>query len=112
MRTRNIALVLIFSIITFGIYALYWLVSTKNEMNRMGAQIPTAWLIIIPFVNIWWQWKYSEGVEVVSRKEMSGVVAFLLLFLLGVIGMMILQVTFNKIADQGAQLPPAQAISY
>ena len=118
MTKRNVVLVILFSILTLGIYSIYWLVATKNEMNRMGAQIPTAWILLAalipivgPLVVLWWEWKYCEGVELVSRKEMSGVVAFLLLFLLSVIGMAILQITFNKIAEQdGGQLPQAQAM--
>jgi FtsH-binding integral membrane protein len=112
MTRRSIAFVLILSFITFGIYSLYWFVVTKDEMNRMGAQIPTAWLIIVPIANIWWMWKYSEGVEVATRKDMSGAVAFILLFLVGAIGMAILQNSFNKVADSGrAAIPPAQVMS-
>jgi hypothetical protein len=111
MTQRSVVLVIILTFITFGIYPIYWFVATKNEMNRSGAQIPTAWLMIVPIANIWWMWKYSEGVEVVTRKEMTGVIAFILLFLLGIIGMAILQVTFNKVASSGAAIPPAQAIS-
>ena len=95
MKKRSVVGVLILSIITFGIYALVWAVKTKTEMNALGAQIPTAWLLIIPFVNLWWLWKYSEGVERVSRAKMSGALAFVLLFLLGPIGMAILQSTYN-----------------
>ncbi len=98
MKERSPALVLVFSIITLGIYAIVWMVKTKNEMNRSGANIPTAWLIIIPIVSIWWMWKYSEGVETVTNKEMSGPIAFILLFLLSIIGMAIIQVNFNKVA--------------
>lgn len=98
MKERSPALVLVFSLITLGIYAIVWMVKTKNEMNRSGANIPTAWLIIIPIVSIWWMWKYSEGVETVTNKEMSGPIAFILLFLLSIIGMAIIQVNFNKVA--------------
>ena len=60
--------------------------------------IPTAWLLIIPIVNIWWIWKYSEGVDMATNKEISGPIAFILLFLLGFIGMAIIQASFNKTA--------------
>lgn len=95
MTRRSVAGVFFLSIITFGIYALVWAVKTKTEMNALGAQIPTAWLLIIPFVNLWWLWKYSEGVDHVSRGKMSSALAFILLFLLGPIGMAILQSTYN-----------------
>jgi hypothetical protein len=98
MKRRSVVGVLILSIVTFGIYAVVWAVKTKGEMNALGAQIPTAWLLIIPLVNIWWLWKYAEGVEDVSKGKMSGALAFVLLFLLGPIGMAILQSTFNGLA--------------
>lgn len=33
MKNRNIALCIIFSIITFGIYGIYWFICLTNEMN-------------------------------------------------------------------------------
>lgn len=45
--------VLLLPLITFGIYQIVWYVKTKNEMNQLGATIPTAWLVIVPIVNIW-----------------------------------------------------------
>lgn len=93
-------MVFVLSFLTFGIYGLYWFVSTKNEMNERGADIPTAWLLIIPLVNIWWTWKYCEGVDHVSRGKLSGAVSFLLIFVLGVIGMAIVQATFNDIKTE------------
>jgi len=98
MQQRSPFLVFLLSLITFGIYGIVWYVNTKNEMNARGAQIPTAWLLIIPIVNIYWVWKYSEGVELVTNKDMSTAVAFILLFLLGIIGMAIIQSKFNSIA--------------
>jgi hypothetical protein len=115
MKHRGPLAVLFLSIITFGIYSIVWQVKTKNEMNRLGATIPTAWLIIVPFVNWWWLWKYSEGVELATKKEMSTVVSFILLFVLGAIGMAIIQNEFNKILSNqmqgvtGVPTPPTAA---
>ena len=105
MTRRSSVLVILLTLLTFGLYGLYWMVSTKNEMNRQGAQIPTAWLMIIPLVSIYWIWKYCEGVEQVSDRQMSGVVAFLLLFFLGAIGIAILQTQYNKIPQRDVLLP-------
>lgn len=102
MKQRSPIAVFFLSIITFGIYALVWAVKTKNEMNKLGAQIPTAWLIIIPFVSIWWVWKYSEGVEKVTNGKMSAVMAFVLQFLLSIIGMAIIQNEFNQVGSAAA----------
>jgi hypothetical protein len=102
MKNRSPIAVFFLPFVTFGIYGLVWQVKTKGEMNRLGAGIPTAWLLIVPLVNIWWLWKYSEGVEKVTNGGMSGVLAFVLLFLLGVVGMAIIQNEFNKVAASAA----------
>ena len=63
----------------------------------MGAEIPTAWLIIIPFVNIYWLWRWSQGVEKVTKGALNAVSALLLGWLLSCIGGAIIQSYFNKI---------------
>ena len=98
MRHRNPMMVVLLSIITLGIYSLVWYVTTKNEMNTKGANIPTAWLLVIPFVDYFWLWKFSEGVEVVTSKKMGAGVAFCLQFFLSVIGMAIIQDKLNQVA--------------
>ncbi|HET6612200.1 MAG TPA: DUF4234 domain-containing protein [Kofleriaceae bacterium] len=109
MRTRSAPLVFLFGLITFGIYTLYWMVSTKNELNQRGAAIPTAWLLIVPIANIWWMWKYGEGAERATGGKVSGAVAFLLLFLLGTIGMAVVQSMYNSLPAAGqAQMPQAR----
>ncbi|MFC1999734.1 DUF4234 domain-containing protein [Chloroflexota bacterium] len=97
MTNRSPIMVFILSFITFGIYGIYWMVVTKNEMKARGADIPTAWLIIVPFVNIWWEWKFSVGVEKVTNKGMTAPIAFILLWILGMIGGAIIQSELNKV---------------
>lgn len=110
MTKRSVIGVLILSFITFGIYHLYWYIKTKDEMVELGAEIPTGWLLIIPFANIYWVWKWCVGVEHVSRGKMSAPVALLLMLLLHFIGTAIMQVTFNEVADERARgnLPQAR----
>ncbi|MEI8134505.1 MAG: DUF4234 domain-containing protein [bacterium] len=97
MTKRSPIAVFFLSIITFGIYIIVWRVKTKDEMNRLGANIPSAWLMIIPLVNFWWLWEYAEGVEKVTKRGMSQPVAFILLFLLSAIGDAVIQDSFNKV---------------
>ena len=97
MTERNPVVVALLSIITFGIYTLVWLVMTKREMCARGADIPTAWLVIVPLVNIWWLWKYSEGVEKITKSSMQAALSFILLFLVEFIGIAIVQYEFNKL---------------
>ena len=98
MKQRSPVAVILLPFVTFGIYSIYWLVSTKTEMTKLGAKIPTAWLIIVPLANIWWYWKYSEGVDSITNNKISNVIAFILLLLLGFIGQAIIQDSFNNVS--------------
>lgn len=100
MTKRSVGSVVILSIVTFGIYALIWFVRSKDEMNKAGADIPSAWLMIVPFASIYWMWKWAGGVEMVTRGKQSQGVAFIMVFLLSIIGMAIMQDAFNKTSDQ------------
>ena len=111
MKQRSPIAVFLLPFITFGIYSLYWMVKTKGEMNEKGSKIPTAWLIIVPFVNIWWMWKYGEGVEKVTNEKLSGVLAFILLLLLGSIGQAVIQNSFNAIIAVVPSAPTSAPIT-
>jgi hypothetical protein len=111
MKHRSVLAVILLSIFTLGIYTIVWLVKTKREMNSMGAEIPTAWWIIVPIGNIWWTYKYSQGVEKVTKGKVNAIMAFVLFYLLWVIGMAILQSEYNKLVagktDKTAEVPAA-----
>ena len=49
VKYRNLALVIVFSIITLVIYAVYWLVSTTSELRKMrsSARIQRAVVTIL-----------------------------------------------------------------
>lgn len=98
VKQRNIFLVYVFSIITFGIYALYWSVSTKNEINSLGAKIPTAWLLIIPIANIYWVYKYCEGFAEKVKKDHNTLLWFILYIVAGIVMPAIVQSELNKLA--------------
>jgi hypothetical protein len=96
MTNRSPVLVIILSLITCGFYYIYWLVNTKGEMNKLGAEIPTAWLLIIPFVNIYWLWRWSQGVEKITKGALTAVPVFLLCWLVAIVAGPIIQSYFNK----------------
>ncbi len=100
MQKRSPLTVMLLVLVTIGIYGIVWLVKTKGEMVEKGAEIPTAWLLIIPLANIYWLWKYSQGVGHVTGGKTDPILAFVLLWLLGLIGMGIIQNEFNnKVAE-------------
>ena len=99
MKKRSVIGVVLFPLLTFGIYGLYWFVSTKKELNAQGASIPTAWLIIIPIANIWWMWKYYEAAEQVTNKKVNGILMFVLAFFISsLISNAICQDAYNNLA--------------
>ena len=102
MTQRSPALVLVLALVTFGIYGIVWLVQAKGEMNNQGCEIPTAWLLIVPIANLFWLWKFSEGVGKVTNNQTSPGVAFLMLWMLGPIGMAIIQSSFNNLSAPAA----------
>lgn len=93
--------VYLLTIITFGIYGIYWEVKTKEEINSLGADIPTAWLLIIPIANIYWLYKYAEGYSNVVKKDTNGILWFIVFWLITIIMPAIVQSDLNKIADGG-----------
>ena len=109
MQHRSPIGVFLLTIVTLGIYGIVWSVKTKNELNKLGADIPTAWLIIIPLVNLYWAWKYCEGVEKVTNGKISAIIGFILFYFLGVIAMIIFQSEFNKLSAAPAGGSPAPA---
>jgi len=105
VEKRNPIAVFLLPMVTFGIYSLYWLVKTKGELNRSGAErIPTAWWWLVPLVGqIYWLWKYSKGAAQVTNNRYSDGVCFLLLFLLGFIGNAIMQSAYNELDNTQAK---------
>jgi hypothetical protein len=98
MTQRSPIVVVLLTLVTFGIYALIWHVKTKNEMNRVyGTAIPTAWWLLVPFVGgLYWLWKWSEGAE--KATGTSGITVFLLMFVIPIVGIPVMTSKFNAAA--------------
>jgi len=51
MKKRNPIVVLLLSLVTLGIYDIYWLVVTKKELNqKTKVHTPTLWMIFAPLL--------------------------------------------------------------
>jgi hypothetical protein len=104
--------VFVLSIVTLGIYSIVWFVKTRREMVARGAEVPTAWLLIVPIANLYWTWKWCEGVETVTSGKMSLAMAFVLVVALnviglGIFGMALVQKAFNQVStpdDRGLRM--------
>ncbi len=96
IEKRNVVMVYLLTAVTFGIYGLYWLYKTKEEINSLGAEIPTFWLMIIPLANIYWVWKYCEAFSEKVKKDDNAVLWFLLYLFVGFVMPAIVQSELNK----------------
>jgi len=97
VKCRSILMVYLLSILTFGIYYLYWAVQTKEEMNSLGANIPTGWLLIIPIANLYWWYKYCDAFAKFVSKDNNGVLYFIIFIILPIIIPAIVQSGLNEI---------------
>ena len=104
VKYRNPVLVIVFSIITLGIYSIYWLVSTTNELRKVTSSAPNPWfllLVLVPLVNIfvvlWYYWQYSVAIGEISNFEPW--LLFILWLLVSPAAMVIAQIELNKKAQ-------------
>lgn len=98
MTQRSPIVVFLLTLVTFGIYPIVWLYKTKEEMNTLGAEIPTMFYVFIPVIGpLLWAWKYAQGVEKVTRQGTSAGMAFIYLFIGAYGGFAMLQSSYNKL---------------
>jgi len=100
IKKRNPALVVIFSIITLGIYFIYWAVKTKEEIKSLGADIPTVWFIIVPIGNLYLLYKYCVGFSEFVKKDRMDVLWFLVAVTVFPVFPVIVQTELNKLTNQ------------
>lgn len=104
VKYRNPILVIVFGLITLGIYSIYWFYSTSKELIELNKSDSNAllWLIglFIPFVNLYVFWKYSKAVEQASGGSMNAILIFVLSFIFNPIAQYLVQTELNKHATK------------
>ena len=123
VKYRHLAWVIVFSIITLGIYSIYWFVVTALELKEMKAKNPpNPWwvlgmvgfsllgMIITPFVitvgwifyliglviAIYFYWMYSKAIHEVSKGRVNNILVFVFFIIFSLISMIIVQLELNK----------------
>lgn len=109
IKPRSIATAIVLSLVTCGIYAIYWFVSLTNEMNRASGRVNdtnggTAFLLNLVTCGIYgffWAYKLGEKRDVIANETGSSNVLYLVLtFLgLGIVVYGLAQDTLNKAID-------------
>ncbi len=106
IKKRSVATAIILSIITFGIYQIYWFICLTNETNRAsgrtgdtsGGKAFLLTLITFGIYEFFWAHKLGEKSDIISRQKNSSNAIYLILTLfgLGIIVFALAQDTLNK----------------
>lgn len=103
VKNRNVWFVIIVSIITCFIYAIYWFYQTRKELygitKKEGNALVDTILLFIPLVNIWIWYKYADDVEAASKAAQNKWIVFLLFMVFFPAGQFLVQNELNAHAD-------------
>ena len=110
IKRRNIALCIILSLVTCGIYGIYWFVclteDTKTAANVEGTSGIVAYLLSVITCNIYglyWAYKQGEKIDMAKQKKgmpssNSNVLYLLLCLFVPVVAWALMQNELNNLA--------------
>ena len=115
VQNRNIAMNIVLSLVTCGIYGLYWFITLTDDTNTVSGETNgtsgiTALLLTIVTCGIYgWYWAYKQGEKMDRACATRGIAAsnssvlYLLLFIfgLGIIAYAIMQDKLNQMSTDG-----------
>ncbi len=105
IKERNMIAQILLTIVTFGIYSIYWFYVISEEMKGIAqddqAQ-PALWtvLLFIPIAQIYSLYKFSELYEKISKENFNRWLMFVLWLVFSPAVWFIVQIDLNKRAQQ------------
>lgn len=113
IQPRSLATAIILSIVTCGIYGIYWFICLTNEMNCLcgrpndtnGGTAFFLNLITCGIYFYYWAYKMGEKRDVIARENGSSNILYLVLAFVGlsIVVNCLLQDTINKVVDNRQQ---------
>ena len=109
VQKRDIALCIIFTLITCGIYEIYWYVCLANEINTVSDTQDTSggMVLLLTFITcgiygLFWAFKCGEKIDTAKQKRgiasSNGGILYLLLYIFGgIIAYALIQNEINKL---------------
>ena len=104
---RSIPVAIILSFVTFGIYAIYWMIQLNTEINAVsGDQNATSGGMVFLFTLLtcgiyghFWMYKMGGKCDQIKNENGNSAVLYLLLnlFCLGIVSFALMQDTLNKL---------------
>ena len=113
VQNRNIALCIVFSILTCGIYMIYWFIVLNDEANRANEE-PNATSGVVAFLfnmitcgiyGIYWSYKMGQKLYQIGQKrglaiaDNSIIYLLLSIFGLGIVNYCLIQNDLNKLSQ-------------
>ena len=113
LQKRDIATCIILSIVTFGIYGIYWFVKMVDEVNRVSNDQSAfsggvTWLLSFVTCGIYgWYWYYQAGKKMNYAKQVRNIPAegnieilylVLAVFRMGIVAKCLIQNDLNSMA--------------
>lgn len=107
---KNIVVCILLSLITCGLYSLYWFVCLTNDSNAIADDYDTTGgmallytIITCGIYGLYWAYKRGEKIDIAKQKRNipagNGGVLYLLLYIFGgVIAYALIQAEINKMA--------------
>ena len=113
IQKRNVAVAILLSILTCGLYSIYWMIKMNNEINTVGdttqdtSGIAVVLLTLITCGIYGWFWMYKCGEKldtIATRKglppQSRGVICLVLaLFGFSIVSYALLQDSLNKVIE-------------
>ena len=112
LKSRNIALCIILSIVTCGIYMWYWIVVLTDDTNQIagepedtsGVMALVLSIVTCGIYGMYWAYKRGEKIDKAHQNRgeaaSNGGVLYLILYIFGgIIALALIQNEVNKFAD-------------
>ncbi|MFH1240165.1 MAG: carboxypeptidase regulatory-like domain-containing protein [Candidatus Diapherotrites archaeon] len=99
IKYRNPILVILLTVVTLGIYGIYWMYKTKKEINSLGAKIPNIILLFIPLIQLFFIYKYADGYAKFVKKDNKTIIWLLLFIFLSPIAVFLFQSELNNYSN-------------
>lgn len=114
IQSRNIATCIILSIITCGLYGIYWFISMVNDINEAsengGPSGAVVFLLSLVTCSIYrWYYMYKAGRDITTAQKMRGIdtdsnsgIVYLILSVVGldIVSWALIQNELNKLAEE------------
>ncbi len=99
VKKRNIFLGYLFSIVSFGLFQLFWVAKLSPSANVAGIKLLAAMLVLITVANIYWQFKYCKGFSEYIERKNNSMPWFFLMFFIPIVLPITTQLKSDKTAD-------------